>query len=143
MTVLFATEWPTEVWAVEYTNICSQRVVEVMENLVAAQVFIENVNRNYWAEPVLLHSQANFFPARPIACGPRSTADVPKHVRRQRALFKSAIGVKRRYARHAGGIQISANDHPDEPKAAAGFRPRERRSRLRGLFHVEKVAHPV
>jgi hypothetical protein len=103
MTVLFATEWPNEVWAVEYTDICSKRVVELMENLVAAQLFFENVNRNYWAEPVLLHSQAKFFPARPIAYSPGYTADVPGHVRRQRAFFKSAIGTKRKYARHAGG----------------------------------------
>ena len=107
MTVLFATEWPTQVWAVEYTNICNQRVVEIMENLDAAQLFIRSVNRNHWAEPVLLHSQANFFPASPISYAPGHTADVPKPVRRQRALFKSAIGIKRKYARHAVVYEFS------------------------------------
>ena len=60
--MLFAAEWPAEIWAVEYTNIRDQRIVEVMESLDAAQLFIEKVNRNYWANPVLLHSQANFAP---------------------------------------------------------------------------------
>jgi hypothetical protein len=67
---MFATEWPSEVWAVEYTDISDQRIVDVMESLDAAQLFIEKVNTNYWANPVLLHSQANFFPARPIAYRP-------------------------------------------------------------------------
>jgi hypothetical protein len=118
MTVLFATEWPTEVWAVEYTNICNKRVVEVMADLVTAQLFIDNVNSNYWAEPVLLRSEAKFFPASPIAYGPDHTADAPKNVRRQRAPFKSATGVKRKYARHAGENR-SQNGHPEEPKVAA------------------------
>jgi hypothetical protein len=103
MTILFATEWPTEVWAVEYTNIRNERVVGVMENLVAAQLFMENIERNYWAEPVLLHSQVNFFPARPKAYGPGYTADVRKYFRRPRALFNSALGIKRKYARHTRG----------------------------------------
>ena len=97
--MMFATEWPTEVWAVEYTNIRNQRIVDVMENLDAAQLFIENVNRNHWAEPVLLRGHVNFFPARPIAYGPGSAADVPTHVGRRRMFFNSAIGIKRRYAR--------------------------------------------
>ena len=79
--MLFAAEWPTEVWAVEYTDVGDQRIVEVMENLDAAQLFIEKVNRNYWADPVLLHSHANFWP-RPIFYGPGYSADAPNHVGR-------------------------------------------------------------
>lgn len=100
MTLLFATEWPTEVWAVEYTNIRNERVVEVMETLDAAQQFIEKVDRNYWAEPVLLHSRVNFFPCTPDRYGPDHIVDVPKPVKRQWSLFKSAVGIKRKYSRH-------------------------------------------
>ena len=103
MTVLFATEWPTEVWAVEYTNIRNERVVDVMEGLDSAQRFIEMVDRNYWAEPVLLHSRVSFFPCAPDRYGPGDIADVPKAVRRQWSLFKPAVGIKRRYLRHARG----------------------------------------
>lgn len=95
--MLFATEWPTEVWAVEYTNIRNQRLVDIMENLDAAQLFIEKVNRNHWAEPVLLHSPVNFFPARPIAYSSQ------------------------------GGMQTSANDRPGEPKDRTFFRTRRRK----------------
>jgi hypothetical protein len=102
MTVLFATEWPTEVWAVEHTNIRNERVVDVMEDLIAAQRFIEKVDRNYWAEPVLLHSQVNFFPCTPERYGPGDIADEPKPAKRQWSLFKSAVGITRRYSRHNG-----------------------------------------
>ncbi len=98
--MLFATKWPTDIWAVEYTTISDQRTVAVMESLDAAQLFIEKVNRNYWANPVLLHSQANFFPARPIAYGPGYTADVPKHVGGQWLPCDSANAIEREYARH-------------------------------------------
>ncbi len=49
--MLFSAEWPTEVWAVEYTNISDQRIVDVMENLDAAQLFIENLNIQLLGEP--------------------------------------------------------------------------------------------
>ncbi len=103
MTVLFATEWPTEVWAVEHTNIRNQRVVDVMDTLDAAQQFIKNVDKNYWAEPVLLHGKVNFFPCTPDRNGPGDIADVPKPVRRQWSLFKSAVSIKRKYSRHTEG----------------------------------------
>jgi hypothetical protein len=102
MTVLFATEWPTEVWAVEYTNMRNERVVDVMEDLDSAQRFLEKVDRNYWAEPVLLHSRANFFPCAPDRYGPDNIADEPKPVKRQWSLFKSAVSIKRKYSRHTG-----------------------------------------
>jgi hypothetical protein len=102
MTVFFATEWPTEVWAVEHTNIRNERVVDVMETLDAAQQFIKNVDKNYWAEPVLLHSKVNFFPCPPDRYDPSHIADVPKPVRRQWSLFKSAVGIKRKYQRNTG-----------------------------------------
>jgi hypothetical protein len=103
MTVLFATEWPTEVWAVEYTNMRNERVVDVMEALDSAQRFLEKINRNYWAEPVLLHSRANFFPCTPECYGTDHIEETPKPVKRQWSLFKSAVGIKRRYSRHSGG----------------------------------------
>jgi hypothetical protein len=102
--MLFATDWPTEVWAVEYTNICDQRVVDIMENLGAAQAFIENVNKHYWAEPILLHSPVSFLPARP-------TEYVP-------------LGI----------IQTSVNSHPTEPKARIFFRTRRRKWYYHGGF---------
>ncbi|MEE2854590.1 MAG: hypothetical protein VX424_18290 [Actinomycetota bacterium] len=102
MTVLFATEWPTEVWAVEHTNIRNERVVEVMEDLHAAQRFIDKVDRNYWAEPVLLHSRVNFFPCTPDRNGSDHIDEEPKPAKRQWSLFKSAVSIKRRYSRHTG-----------------------------------------
>ncbi|OBH50334.1 hypothetical protein A5686_13320 [Mycobacterium sp. E2479] len=104
MTVLFATEWPTEVWAVEYTNIRNERVVDVMDTLDAAQRFIEKVDRNYWAEPVLLRSRANFFPCAPDGCDPDHIAELPKPIKRQWSLFRTAVGIKRKYSRHTDGF---------------------------------------
>ncbi|WP_156623007.1 hypothetical protein [Mycobacterium sp. 1164966.3] len=95
--MLYATGWPTEIWAVEYTDIRDGRIVDVMKNFDAAQLFIEYMNRNYWAEPILLRSPASFFPARPID----DTSPVDS--------------------------QTSANDHPDEPKARTFFGNRRRK----------------
>lgn len=99
--MLFATDWPTEVWAVEYTNIRDQRVVDIMENLGAAQVFIENVNKNYWAEPVLLHSPVSFLPARPAEYPPLGNGHPPEP--KARIFFRAR---RRKWYFH-GGIRRS------------------------------------
>jgi hypothetical protein len=53
---------PTEVWAVEYTTVCGERSVAIMESHELAVGWMKDLVRNSVAEPVLLCSTADFHP---------------------------------------------------------------------------------
>jgi hypothetical protein len=52
-----AAEWPTEVWAVEYTNIDNKRIVQVVTDKEEAVDFATHTPT---ASPILLCSYAEF-----------------------------------------------------------------------------------